>query len=318
MKRLQQEFSGVYIAFGIIIILVLLFGSKTHAQQHIGFTQFMWNQSIVNPAFSGSKEALSARAFYRSQWAGFEGAPVIQSISVHSPVFNEEFGAGLNVMRDQLGISDKITIAGSFSYRMKLSKGRLGFGLSGEYALQQMAWSTVHANDSGDEALPYADVTVGAPNFGFGIHYDTHKFFLGLAVPELLENDIQMSQSVNGVTTYNNPMRHIYLMSGYIFDVNKTIKIKPSVMVRYVNNAPVQIDANLSALFNEKIWVGVGYRHGDSADLMLQYNFTSQLKAGYSYDFTLTKIQGHAGSHEIFLGFDLQKKSDGFNHPRYF
>jgi len=40
---------------------------------------------------------------------------------------------------------------------------------------------------------------------------------------------------------------------------------------------------------------------------------------GYAHDFTITELQNaHNGTHEIMIGYDLQKQNKGVHHPRYF
>lgn len=303
------------IALGLLISLfcILLF-STADAQQNMGYTQFAWDPLVVNPAYAGSKESLSSRLFYRNQWAGFEGAPKTQSLSVHSPLHYGDFGAGLTVMHDELGVTDQISAAASFAYHMKMSEGKLAFGLNAEYRSFNVKWSALNPQEELDEFLPVSDIMSAAPNFGFGMYYYTSRFYGGLSIPWLLEPSIDMGQDVAGLDI----SRHVYLMSGYVFDISPQVKLKPAAMIRVVQNAPIQADVNLSALFNETIWAGASYRFGDSGDLMLQYHINKQFTVGYAYDFTFSKIQNHSGSHEIFLGFDLQKKSDGYNHPRFF
>jgi type IX secretion system PorP/SprF family membrane protein len=296
-----------------LFLLLLMFSSN--AQQTIGFTQFTWNQASLNPGYNGSHESVSARLFYRNQWAGFEGAPKTQSITVHSPISHGDFGVGLNVLRDQLGITDQTAVSGAFAYRMKMPVGRLALGLSGEYRNISMQWSSLNPEDEVDDYLPTGDASSSVVNFGFGAYYESNRFFAGVSVPGLLEPTVNVGMSSSmGLEI----QRHVYAMTGVVFDLSKNVQMKPSMMVRYTQAAPLQVDANVSVLLNETFWVGASYRLGDSGDLMIQYLINSQFSVGYSYDFTFSKIQNHGGSHEFFLGFDLQRKSDGYDHPRYF
>lgn len=301
----------------IVVLLILLVGSVS-GQQQFGFTQFMWDQSTINPAYAGTSEALSSRVFYRNQWAGFDGAPKTQSLSVHSPIFDGGFGAGLNVLHDEVGIYNDFVFKANFSYKLQMQKGHLFFGLSGGYQAHQSFWSTINPADEGDQAVPYGDVKDGLPNFGFGMYYQHANAYIGLSIPRLLENGISVTSPEGNIATVVDNVRHYYLTGGYLFEINENLKLRPQAMMRYVENTPLQADVNVSALFNDVLWVGAGYRLGDSVDLMMQYQISPQFSIGYAYDFTLTKLQNHSGSHEIFLGFDLWRKSDGYDHPRYF
>lgn len=306
--------------FAILFLLslfLLLSVLTSKSQQQPGYTQYMWDQLVINPAYAGTTDSWSARLFYRNQWAGFEGSPENQHLSIQTPLQNDKFGVGLHVNHDKLGISEFVGATASFAYRMKLKKGKLGFGLNADYGVQQMNWSALNPKDE-DLELPYGDGRESAPNFGFGVYYHTKQLYIGLAAPKLLETDLNFNETESGVNTDYSLKRHYYLTAGYAIEINPNLVLKPSLMTRYAYHSPVQVDMNVSVLINKVVWIGAGYRLGDSADLMVQYNITSSLKVGYAYDFTLTRIQNHLGSHELFLGWDMQRKKDGYNHPRYF
>ena len=60
---------------GLLLVGYLMAAAPLWAQQEPGYTQFSWDQLVINPAYAGSKDALSARMFYCRQWVGLEGAP---------------------------------------------------------------------------------------------------------------------------------------------------------------------------------------------------------------------------------------------------
>ncbi|MGB0422796.1 MAG: PorP/SprF family type IX secretion system membrane protein, partial [Flavobacteriales bacterium] len=174
------------------------------------------------------------------------------------------------------------------------------------------------ADESGDLSIPNADLSENAMNGGFGLMYHTDLLYVGLSIPNLMENQWVFGSDESNAFAVMEESRHYYLNAGRAFKLNPKLILKPAVMVRYVQGAPVQTDVNASLFFNKTLWVGASYRWGDSVDFLFEYVVTRQLTIGYSFDFTLTKLQNHQGSHELFLGFDLQKKKDGFNHPRFF
>ncbi|MCB0760764.1 MAG: type IX secretion system membrane protein PorP/SprF [Flavobacteriales bacterium] len=310
----ERQFAVLFLVALFILLAVL----TSRGQQQPGYSQFMWDQLVINPGYAGTTESWSARLFYRNQWSGFEGAPQTQHISIQTPLSNRQFGAGLHMTHDQLGISEQFSATASAAYHLKMRFARLSFGLNGEYAVQRMNWSTLHPTDEGDAELPFADASVSSPNFGFGLYLHSPKYYVGLAIPKLLESDLDYSGSESLGTADYSLRRHYFLTAGYAYTINPNLILKPGLMTRYVHGAPVQVDVNVSALINKKIWIGGGYRFGDSAQLMVQYHLTPYLAVGYAYDFTLTRIQNHFGSHEVFVGWDMQRKRDGYDHPRYF
>ena len=101
--------------------------------------------------------------------------------------------------------------------------------------------------------------------------------------------------------------------------LNPAINMRPSFIVKYVNNAPLSIEGNLSFLFYDKVWIGAMYRHQAAAGLNIMYNISQNLRIGYAYDYQLTSLQKFSlGSHEIMISYDLRTKAKGFKSPRYF
>lgn len=278
------------------------------SQQDLGYTQFSWDQLVINPAYSGSKDALSARMFYRTQWVGIEGAPSSQSLSLHSPMFNNRMGGGLTIIHDQIGVSRNMVARASASYKLSLPSGILSLGLSGQYGIQTNGWDRVSAMDPDDQALPPAATSESAANAGAGVFYQSQHFYAGLAVPTLLER-----------TSGTLPQeRHFYAMTGGVMRLSRTLQLRAAGMVRYLERAPFQVDLQASVILREQIYAGLGYRHGDSFSMMMQYQFAEQWMFGYAFDFTTSALRSNLGSHEIFMGFDLKREHDGFYNPRFF
>ena len=116
---------------GLLLVGYLMAATPLWAQQEPGFTQFSWDQLVINPAYAGSKDALSARMFYRRQWVGLEGAPQTQSMSLHSPIVRGHMGAGLTLMHDQIGVSRTVMARATLAYKLSMSSGVLSFGMNG-------------------------------------------------------------------------------------------------------------------------------------------------------------------------------------------
>ncbi len=56
---------------------------------------YTYNALVINPAFAGCSDALSATVSYRNQWVGFQDAPKSYLLSVHTPIENDRMGLGL-------------------------------------------------------------------------------------------------------------------------------------------------------------------------------------------------------------------------------
>jgi len=155
------------------------------------------------------------------------------------------------------------------------------------------------------------------PNFGVGAFYFTERYYLGLSIPKLIENKINK----NGVSTQSisKEQMHVFFMGGYVFNINGIVKFKPSVLTKYVKNAPVSLDLTGTFLFYERLWLGAMYRVDDSFGGLVQIQATNQLKIGYSYDLPINKLGAYNnGTHEIMVTFDFNFGSGRVRSPRYF
>ena len=112
------------------IIAFILFNCLLgFAQQLPQFTQYMYNTVSINPAYAGSRETLSIVGLHRTQWAGLEGGPTTQTISLHSPLRNENIGLGLSFINDELGYQNFSYLYGDFSYTIQTGANtKLAFG----------------------------------------------------------------------------------------------------------------------------------------------------------------------------------------------
>jgi len=300
----------------IIVLLALQgFAFAAMAQQDPMFTQYMWNQLAVNPAYAGSRDAGSVTAFYRNQWAGFEGAPKTISLSGHAPFAGYNMAIGAFLMRDQIGITENYNFNLSYAYRIRIGSARLALGLQGEVRQQRINWPNSNPVDQIDDEIPYETENAFLPNAGAGIYIDHDRFFIGAAMPRLIENKyIYENEETNSFQR-----SHIFINGGLIIPLSSAVKLKPGGLVKYVANAPLEYDVNLSFFFFEKVWVGGTYRSGDSWDAMISYHWNNRFRVGYAYDFTTTDLKNHnSGSHEVFVGYDFKKRVKGVDHPRYF
>ncbi|MBT8375995.1 MAG: PorP/SprF family type IX secretion system membrane protein, partial [Bacteroidia bacterium] len=113
----------------IIIIALLLFAIQTHGQQDPQYTQYMYNMSVINPAYAGSKENLSLGLLYRNQWTNIEGGPRTGTFFGHLPV-GEKIGLGTSIIADEIGPVKETNVYADVSYTLNLGGDhRLAFGL---------------------------------------------------------------------------------------------------------------------------------------------------------------------------------------------
>lgn len=308
----------IHYKISIITAIVLLSSISSFSQFDPMFTQYMFNELYINPAYAGSRECLSGTAVYREQWVGLDGAPSTITGSVHAPLMQQKLGAGLTFMNEKIGVSQRTGVNLNGAYRMNLNGNNLSFGL--QLGLVSLSENLSALNLQSDQQFMMSTGKKIAPNFGFGAFYSTSNWYAGLSIPRMLQNRLDVS---TGGTEVKNKLKvddfHYFITGGGVFQVAETIKLRPNIMMKVVNGAPIQLDLNANALFNDFIWAGLGYRSGDAVALLIGAYITKQIRLGYSYDYTLSALQDfNTGSHEIMLGYDLNFSKDKVINPRYF
>lgn len=281
------------------------------AQQEASYSQYMYNMMVINPAYAGSREALSATVLYRNQWLGLEGAPVSQSLSLHSLMKNEKVGLGLNITNDRAAIQSNFNIQFAYSYILPLANGNLAFGLQGGAVNYTSDYSKVKFTNP-DETVAVGSISKFYPTVGAGLYYHTEKFYLGLSVPRL--KAFQGSLTMGEVSLAS----HYYSTVGINLDISESLLFRPSALIKATNGAPLQTDINASFLYNSFVGWGVSYRHGEAVVGMVQLHW-GKIKLGYAYDYGIGAISKNAnGSHELYLNFETSLIKDKVVSPRFF
>jgi type IX secretion system PorP/SprF family membrane protein len=301
----------------ILIVLCVLF-SELKAQQDPMFTHYMYNTIAVNPAYAGSREALTVTGLARNQWVGIKGAPVVQTLTFHSPIYNNKLGLGFSFMNDKIGPINNTSANVDFVYRIKLTpKAKLAFGIKGGINIRQNKLSSVALTQQNDASFQYDFRSELLPNFGFGMYYYTPKFYFGLSSPKLLENKFKAAP---GSLALSSEKRHYFLITGCVVNLNEDFDIKPTILVKVVTGAPVEGDLSAELFYRNKFSIGVMYRTADGIGALVGFNVNEQFRIGYSYDWALTQLNKYnSGSHEIMLRYDfIYKDKSKLKSPRYF
>jgi type IX secretion system PorP/SprF family membrane protein len=299
----------------LLLASSVMCGIQSQAQQLAMFTEYMYNEVTLNPAYAGSHEVISATLLGRKQWVGdnFAGAPETYSFNVHAPLRNQRVGVGLSLVNDQLGVMKNFNAMGSVSYIVPFAKSDLHFGLQLGAANTRTDYSTLNIYDVGDQNLVSGSSGM-SPNFGLGMYYFAEKYYIGLSAPQLLNNQLK----VNG-NEVGSQVRHYFFNAGYVFELSPSVKFKPTVFLKYVSNVRPEADFTASFIIRDMFWVGGAIRTFDSVDLLLGLQATEQFKIGYAYDITSSALnQFNRGSHELVLNYRFSYSKGKMVTPRYF
>ena len=299
------------------LLLGIGFFSEVSAQQDPHYTQYMYNMSVMNPAYAGSKESLSMGLLHRRQWIELEDAPTTSTFFGHSPV-GKNVGLGLSFISDKIGPVEENNVYGDFSYTLKLGgEHKLALGLKAGLTLHNVALNSRIASTLPDreDGVFGSDVSNSYFNFGTGAFYYTNKYYFGLSVPNMLK---AKHLDFDG-RSYGNESSHYFFTGGYVFDINQNVKFKPFFMAKSSFEAPASWDVSTNFMFYDKFEIGATYRLDDSFGAMVNYAITPSLKIGYAYDHIVSDLKVTTpSSHEVILLFDVNFSKKVSRSPRYF
>jgi len=332
MKKLLILGSCVLIAF------------TAGAQQKPHYTQYILNQYIVNPALTGIENYTDIKLSHRHQWTGIQDAPVTSYLTIHGPIGKKDYrttatsfevpgenprgkqywqdytsaephhGVGLQVINDVTGPLSNFSAYGTYAYHIGLTprtslSGGFGAGIS---RISLDAEKLDFGSTVVDPAVYAQNGVLNKTRFDMmaGLYLYSPDYFIGLSAQQIVPSKIDFS---------NNAIRpkegksvpHIFATAGYRFLVGYDFNLIPSIMVKYINPMPTQIEANVKLQYQDFLWVGAGYRYKDGFNGMLGVNVSNTVNVGYAYDYTTSRLNNFSkGTHEIILGFLLNNKYD--------
>lgn len=319
-----------------ILIFALLASTKAFSQQKPQYTQYIFNQYLLNPALSGIENYIDFKAGYRKQWAGINDAPQTSFVSAHWALgdnqlwsnaltsFPEEtgnpmdrnymqnytsspphHGMGVTAVLDKTGPIKRLDANVTYAYHLQLSNNfNLSAGVAAGLSSISLDINALTFENPYEPLLNRAITNQLRPDLSVGVWLYGARMFAGVSAQQILSQKLSFS----GDEAYNQgkAVPHFFGTVGYKFFLDDEIAAIPSVMVKYVQPAPVSVDLNMKIAFRDKLWLGGSYRKDDSFSAMAGFNIGKMLNLTYSYDFTTSDLnQVSNGSHEIVLGLLL-------------
>ncbi len=328
----------------LIVIMILtgcVPGMHVLAQQKPHYTQYILNQYIVNPALTGIENYVDLKVSHRHQWTGFRDAPVTTYASIHGAIGKKDYrttatsfemngenprgkrywedytapephhGVGLQVINDVTGPLSNFSAYATYAYHL---------GLSPRTSLAAGFGAGINRMSIDGSKLDYGDVTVDPAVYSSGVLNQTRldmtaglylysaDYFIGLSAQQVVPQKIDFSNKYIRVKE-GRSVPHLFATAGYRFLVGADFNLIPSLMVKYVNPLPTQIEANLKLQYRDMLWVGGSYRHKDGFAGMVGMNIFSTFNVGYAYDYTTSRLNNYSkGTHEVIVGFIIGNK----------
>lgn len=297
------------------LLIVLFFATSVVAQQLPQFTQYMYNTISINPAYAGSRDGFSITALNRNQWAGVDGGPKTQTLSIHSPLRNDKVGLGLSVINDKTGYENYTYIYSDFSYRLDFGGDlSLAMGLKGGFSYYNLDEDLFDDPRILEDPFFNDNFNKWTPNVGVGFYLSSQNWYIGASAPKIFNNNNNDFQDYVALEQV-----HYYLTGGYVFDLSDNVKLRPTTLFKMTKGAPLSVDISATAIFNEKFYLGASYRIDDAVGGFLDVEILKGLRAGYAYEYSVSDLQPYtSGSHEILLIYEFRFKNTRYKSPRFF
>ncbi len=329
----------------MIVCIILLLTKTGYGQQNIQLTQYIFNSISVNPAYAGYKEEWFGQLGLRSQWTGLKGAPKTGTMSIDGVLdpTNRRHGVGLAVTTDALGAQAATSIYANYALRLQLDRydeHRLSLGIAGGVTQYGLDGNKLNPLEANDRILPEGKIATWRPDIRLGAYYNNSRWYAGVSVQDLFAGsnsgeDFQFNQN-----SLESLYRHIhgYFIAGALFELDRALLLRPSILVKDDFRGPTSLDLNAMFVFNNKFWIGGGYRtrakifDRDYSDYtinrlssvnsmsgIVQFYVSPKFRIGYSYDHMLNRMVGiQNGTHEVTLGVTFGRVDRRILSPRYF
>lgn len=277
----------------VIFLLLSLSTTALHAQQDPTNTQYTFNPFAFNPAYAGIHDMTQAAMVVRKQNAGFKGSPTTISANAHTSLPFDNAGIGINIVEEIEGVKNDFQANISLAYRIKSIGGdkALSFGLQGGIFNHGYDYTLLNPKDGNDSYFPALKDSRTKPTIGAGVFYNTETYYFGFSAPRLLDVKFNvLGASGDSSVRYS---KHYYLTGGVLLNPNwgESIKLKPSFLLRFLDNAPSSLDLGASVILNDMVWAGASFRASlsdlapSSINLYGQIQATDAVKLGLAYDF---------------------------------
>jgi type IX secretion system PorP/SprF family membrane protein len=289
-------------AIKILVLVVCCLSMR--AQHYTTLSQYIINGLAINPAYAGRNGVMDVTMAHRRQWLGFNGSPVTTSLMMNTPLRQKQIGLGLAVIDDKLGPYSNQYASVIYSYRVRVGRFKLSFGLQNGIAVSKVNYDNLQRNQQQDAIINGQRLVSTGFVSGAGVYLHNKQLFVGLSAPYLVN-------TLNSDFLKENP---IILNGGYFIGLDRDHGLKPSVLVRYINHSPVSADINLNYYYKYQFGFGLSYRTNKSLVAITEFGINHQLRFCYSYDCELNRLKKYQnGSHEIliryYFGYNINAKN---------
>lgn len=289
--------------FTAILLFTVIAGSASlQGQQLPQFTQYMFNDFVINPAIAGVYDYYQIRTNHRFQWVGMTDPPLTNSIAFYGPSEKLDMGYGAYIYNDVTGPTSRTGVTGSYAYNIALTtEMRLSMGISLSMLQYRVDGTQLNPKDVSDPSILNMVSTSYMPDAGLGAYLYAEDFYVGLSLAQLLNNKVKIFDNKDGL---NRLKTHFNLTGGYRYEINRDWALEPSVMFK--GTAPKEISFDITAKVNwqKMVWGAVSYRYHESVAILIGYSYEDTFIFGYAYDIGISSLRKYnTGTHELMIGY---------------
>lgn len=287
-----------------ITIFVLAVG-VSFGQQLPQYSQYLFNDYAYNPAVGGRNTFIDVKSSHRYQWVGITDAPRTYTLSAHGPSRNGKHGFGGYMVTDHVGPTRRTGFQMSYAYHFRLTQNiKLSLALSAGFLQLKIDGHKIQMHDPGDNVIVDGVMTSLVPDAKFGFYLYGENWFFGAAAPQIIRSKLNFRTYGFSNSVLDD---HYYACAGYKFEFG-SFGIEPSVLVKYADPVPVQVDAMARIIYKNNFWIGGAYRTNDAISTMIGYTYKNNILLGFSYDFTTSNLKNYSsGVYEVMLGIKFTK-----------
>ena len=327
---------------GLLILVVLSCRFIPLYAQDPQYSQYYGNALYLSPAFAGAEENSRAIFATRYQWPGLDASTVSNTFSADHYFSHYKSGVGLIATSDVFTASklQSSEIGIIYAYQTNVTK-KIVFrpALQLSYVNRSIDFSKLtfgsQYNDDGFQGgnsnepfnsgkISYADISTG------GLLY-TKNYWVGLSVHHLNTPNQSFIKDESRL-----PMKASFF-AGYKFSFtpewrkkhinpNEDKSITPTFMYKMQGKSD-QLDIGLYGRYNALV-VGIWYRgipvkvyapestNNDALVFLIGFVYEG-FSAGYSYDYTISKLTSRSGgAHELTLSYAFTTKKKKYIQKR--
>ncbi len=276
------------------ILIVVGFGSISFSQQSPLYNQYFVNPYVYNPSYIGFKPGASVTLIRNQKWTDYNNGFITNYATFGALMKDGKSGIGLDLYSDYVGITSKLKAHLAYSYRIKLTETmNLRAGISAGVIDNRVNFGEAIIADNNDPLLNQAPVS-RKTNFDMsvGINYTWSNFQFGIAVPQVLGNQL----FYDSLKTLSYTLERQFVANTsykYFFNKDKGISLTPSLLAIYSPNLPLNYNGSLIFEWQKYGWIGGTYKSNYAVGVNLGVNLVKNLKIGLSYDVQINEVAAY-------------------------